>query len=687
VLGVNPILGRDFTPEDGKLGEPLTAILSYELWQQLYGGDRDIVGKSLKVDEQSVTVIGVMPPISLGGQIGWRSLWMPMRTNEAAQLNNAGRWVQANARLKPGVTIDQARAELANLMENLKQSYPATHSREHGIYATPLKDYVVAPGAQTALWILFGAVVLVLLIACANVASLWLTHAAGRERELAVRAALGASRFALVRQLLTENLLLTVGGIVLGWLLAQWLVATVLKFSPEQVRHMGEIKLDAVVLVFTVVLSALTTLLFGLFPALSATKLDLDQSLKEGTRATTGSRRQQRLRGALVIVEVALALILLAGSGLLLKSFANLRNVELGFNPDRLLTMSLRLPPNGYKEPAQRVSYFQQTLDNLQHVPGVEAAGICFSLPMTGDGATDPVWIEGRPDPPKGEEPVLRGGSVSANYFKTMGIPFRWGRPFTEDEVWQGRPVIIVNEAFARRFFPGENPVGKRVKVGSYPNPPYSTIVGVVANHIQPGIDNLIWEEMFYPYVNTADPPLGVMNLVVKTTGDPAAMSSTIMNETRKLNRFTTIINVRTMDELRATALQSDRFNLWLMGSFALVALLLAALGIYGVMTYTTAQRTRELGIRLALGAQANDVLKLVTGQGMKLAFTGVALGLFGSFALTRLMASLLFNVGPTDPLTFALVPLLLAIVSLTACYIPARRATKVDPLIALRDE
>jgi putative ABC transport system permease protein len=282
---------------------------------------------------------------------------------------------------------------------------------------------------------------------------------------------------------------------------------------------------------------------------------------------------------------------------------------------------------------------------------------------------------------------VLRGGSVSADYFKAMGIAFRSGRPFTEDEVWQGRPVIIVNEAFARRFFPGENPVGKRIKVGSYPNTPYSTIVGVVANHIQPGIDNLIWEEMFYPYVNTADPPLPGMNLVVKTTGDPAAMSSTIRNETLKSDRLTTITNIRTMDELRATALQSDRFNLWLMGSFALLALLLAALGIYGVMTYTTAQRTRELGIRLALGAQTGDVLKLVTVQGMKLAFIGVVLGLLGAFALTRLMESLLFGVGTTDPLTFSLVTVLLALVSFAACYIPARRATRVDPLIALRSE
>jgi putative ABC transport system permease protein len=686
VLGMQPMLGRDFMPEEDKVGAPRTVLLGHDLWQQLYGGDREIVGKSLRIDGQSVTIIGVMQPISLGEQIGWRSIWTPLRTNEAVQLNNAGRWVQAAARLKPGVTIEQAQAELANLMEGIKQAYPVTHSRDHGVYATALKNYVVDPNAQRALWLLFGAVVLVLLIACANVANLWLAQAAERERELAVRAALGASRFALVRQLLSESLLLSAGGIVAGWLLAQWLLSTVMKFSPEQVRRMGDIKLDAGVLVFTLLLSVLTMLLFGLAPALSATKFDLNESLKEGARALSGGRRQHRLRGALIVLEVALALLLLTGSGLLLKSFANLRTAELGFNSDRLLTMSLRLPFVGYKDPAQRVSYFQQTLANLHRLPGVEAAGICFSLPMTGDGATDRVWIEGQPAPPKGEEPVLRGGSVSADYFKAMGIPFRQGRAFTEEEVWQGRPVIIVNEAFARRFFPGEDPIGKRIKVGEL-DPPYSTIVGVVANHIQPGVDNRIWEEMFYPYVNTADPPLTRMNLVVKTAGDPASMSSAIMNEARKLDRLITINRVRTMDDLRAIALQSDRFNVWLLGSFALLALLLAALGIYGVMTYTTAQRTRELGIRLALGAQTSDLLKLVTVQGMKLAFIGVTLGLLASFALTRLMKSLLFGVGPTDPLTFALVPLLLSVVGFLACYIPARRATRVDPVLALRSE
>jgi putative ABC transport system permease protein len=686
VLGVHPLLGRDFAPEDDKVGAPRTAMLGYDLWQQVYGGDREVVGKVLRIDGQSLTIIGVMPPMSLGGQIGWRSIWTPLRTDEAFQLNNAGRWVQASARLKPGVTIEQARAELTALMEAIKQAYPATHSREHGVYATALKDYVVDANAQRALWLLFGAVVLVLLIGCANVANLSLARSAGREKELAVRVALGASRFSLVRQLLSESLLLSFCGAATGWLLAHWLLAVVVKFSPDQVRRMGEIRLDAGVLAFTLGLSVLTALLFGLAPALSATRLNLNESLKVGAHTVSGGGRQHRLRSTLVVLEIALALLLLIGSGLMLKSFARLRTVELGFDPDRLLTMSLRLPFSGYKDPAQRVSYFQQTLANLKQLPGVEAAGICFSLPMTGAGATDPVWIEGRPAPPKGEEPVLRGGSVSADYFRAMGIPLRQGRAFTEEEVWQGRAVIIVNEAFARRFFPGEDAIGKRVKVGER-NPPYSTIVGVVANHIQPGVDNRIWEEMFYPYVNSADPPLWQMNLVVKTAGDPTAMTGAIVNETRKADRLLSITMIRTMTDLQAGALQSDRFNLWLLSSFALLALLLAALGIYGVMTYTTAQRTRELGIRLALGAQTGDVLKLITLQGMKLASIGVVIGLLGSFAITRLMNSLLFGVSTTDPLTFALVPLLLGVVGFVACYIPARRATKVDPLIALRYE
>ncbi len=688
VMGVRPLLGRDFTSEDDQYAAPPTVILSFELWQQMFGGAADALGQSLRIEGRSFAIIGVLPPSSrgVGGQIGWRDIWTPFRVSEAKVQNNPGRAVRVNARMKTGVTLAQARAELETLMARLKQAHPDTHGSEIGVYVTALKDYVVDPNAQRALWVLFGAVIFVLLIACANVANLLLARAAEREKEIAVRTALGASRFQIVRQLLTESLLLAASGAVAGWLLAHWLVAVVGKFLPDVWQRLGEVRLDAGVFGFMLFLAALTGLLFGLAPALGATKVNLNEALKNGARSVSANRAGQRLRNALVVTEVALALVLLIGSGLLLKSFAKLRRVELGFNPDNVLTMSLRLPNSRYREAAQRVNFFQQMLANVKQLPGVQSAAICFSLLMTGDGATDPVIVEGRPPVPKGEEPVLRGGSVSADYFRTMGIAIHRGRAFTEQEIWQQSDVIIINEAFAARFFPNEDPIGKRLKVG-YGAPPWSTIVGVVANHIQPGVDNRVWEEMFYPYVNTADPPLWGMNLVVKAAGDPAALTQTVVNEVRRLDRLLPIAKIRTMRDLAVDALREERFNVELLGSFAVLALLLAALGIYGVMAYSVTQRTQELGIRLALGATQANVLRLVVRQGLKLALGGVALGLVASFALTRLMQTLLFGVGAADPLTFAAITVLLMLVALIACYLPARRATKVDPIIALRYE
>jgi putative ABC transport system permease protein len=690
VLKVRPLLGRDFTPDDNSYDAPPIAMLSYELWQQMFGGTAEVLGETLRIDGKSFAIVGVMPPVGpsqgVGAQLGWRSIWTPFRFNEATAQNNPGRLLWVTARMKTGVTLEQSRVELETLMAGLKQAYPGTHGSEIGVYATALKDYVVDPNAQRALWVLFGAVVCVLLIACANVANLLLADGAAREKEIAVRTALGASRFSIVRQLLTESLLLAVGGAALGWLLAHWLVAAVSKFLPDVWQRMGEARLDGGVFGFTLLLAVLTGLLCGLAPALGATKINLNEALKNGARAVTASRRHQRWRGALVVLEVGLSLVLLVGSGLLLKSFANLRRVDLGFNPDDLLTMSLRLSNSRYSESAQRVNFFQQTLANLKQLPGVQSAAICFSLLMTGDGATDPVVIEGRPPVPKGEEPVLRGGSVSADYFQTMGIAIRKGRAFTEQEVWQGSPVIIVNEAFANRFFAHEDPVGKRIKAG-YGDPPWSTIIGVVANHVQPGVDNRVWEEMFYPYVNTADPPLWVMNLVVKTSGDPGALTQEVVTEARRLDRLLPIARIRTMRALTEGALRADRFNVWLLGSFALLALLLAALGIWGVVSYSVTQRTREIGIRMALGAQRSDVLRLVARQGMLMCSIGVLIGLAASFALTRLMKSLLFGVSTTDPAILIIISMLLSAVAFLACYVPARRAMKVDPLVAVRHE
>ena len=691
VMGVSPLIGRDFTPDDSNYKAPPTVILSYELWQQMYGGEAAVVDQTLRIDGTSFAIVGVMPSVGssglgVGGQLGWRSIWTPFKVNEAKAQTNPGRAVRVSARLKPGVTLEQARAELETLMAGLKQAYPDTHGSEIGVYATALKDYVVDPNAQRAMWVLFGAVVFVLLIACANVANLLLASAAEREKEIAVRAAVGASRFSIVRLLLTESLLLAAGGAAAGWLLAHWLVTAVSKFLPDVWGRMGGVQLDGGVFIFTLALAVLTGLLFGLAPALAATKVDLNGALKDSTRSASASRPRQRLRGALVVLEVALALVLLVGSGLLMKSFAKLRNVDLGFNPDNLLTMSLRLPNNRYPEPAQRINFLQQTLANVEQLPGVQSAAICFSLLMTGDGATDPVIIEGRPPVVKGEEPVLRGGSVSADYFRTMGISVRNGRTFTEQEIWQDANVIVVNEAFAQRFFSGEDPVGKRIKVGAG-DPPWSTIVGVVANHIQPGVDNRVWEEMFYPYVNTADPPLWGMNLVVKTAGDPALLTSDVVHEVRRLDRLLPIAKIRTMRELTGDALRADRFNLWLLASFALLALLLAAIGIASVISYSVTQRTHEIGIRLALGASQADLLKLVVGEGLRLTVLGLTVGIVAAWALTRIMQSLLFGVSASDLPTFAGIAALLTFAALLACWIPARRATKVDPLTALRHE
>ncbi|MCW5967928.1 MAG: ABC transporter permease [Blastocatellales bacterium] len=689
VLGVLPLAGRDFTPEDDRVGAQPVAILGYETWQRIYGGTEDIIGRTLRIDGRSYDIIGVMPRIGqgsgeVGGQLGWRGIWTPLRADEARMQDNPGRALRVNARLKTGAGLEGARAELDALMAGLKQEYPATHGPDIGVYAAPLRDYVIDPNTQRAMWLLLGVVVCILLIACANVANLLLARTAERGREIAVRAALGASRFSIVRQLLTESMLLSTIGAAAGWLLAHWMTAAAGSFLPEAWQRMGESSLDAGVFAFTLVLSALTGLMFGLAPALGAARININEALKDGIRAGGGSR--QKLRGALLATEVALALMLLAGAGLLVKSFVNLRRVELGFNPDKVLTMNLRLPNSRYPEPSQRVNFFEQTLSNIKRLPGVESAAICFSLLMTGEGATDPVVIEGRPAVPKGEEPVLRGGSVSADYFRTMGIAFRRGRAFTDEETWQQSNAIIVNEAFADRFFPGEDPIGKRIKAG-VGDPPWSTIVGVVANHIQPGVDNRVWEEMFYPYVNTADPPLWGMNLVVRTSGDPAGITQSVVDEARRLDRMLPIARITTLDALTQEALRADIFNVRLMGAFAILALALAVIGIYGVTSYSVAQRTREIGIRAALGAQRGDIMRMVIGQSIKTVFAGLAAGLAAAWGLARWLEGLLFGVGAHDPETFAGITLLIAAVALAACWLPAYRASCIDPLRALRRE
>jgi putative ABC transport system permease protein len=701
VMGLKPLVGRGFRPEDDTPQGQRVVVLSYEYWRQYFGGREGVIGQSLRLDGVPHVVIGVMPPALAGDDIGWAGMWRPIGIEDHRHVTNPGRWVQAVARLKPGVSPEQAEAELSALVESLKREYPEIYRGGHGAKVERLKDVVVARDTQAALWLLFGAVACVLLIACANVANLSLARSAAREREIAVRAALGASRLRLVRQMLVESLLLAFAGALAGLSLAQWGVDALKALNAEMLPRLNEVGLNATVLAFTGGLAVLTGVLFGLAPALGATRLNLNEALKEGRRAAGQGARQGRIRSFLVVAEIAVALVLLVGAGLLIKSFARLRAIDPGFDPAGVLTMHVRLPHYRYREGEQRVNFFREAVGRISRLPGVTSAAAVQSLLLKDTGHTDPVYIEGRPAPPKGQEPVRRQNIVTPDYFRAMGIRVVKGRTFTEEETFgplkaQGG-AIIINESFARKFWPGEDPLGKRMRAG-YGNQtwdragldgdlPWSTVVGVVADTVQPGVEHSAMDEMFYPYVNAADPPMWGMNIVVRSAVDPASLANAVRAEIHALDRQLPLNDVRTMNEWAARAVSEPRFNGLLLGLFALVALALASVGVYGVMSYAVTQRRHEIGVRMALGARSGDVLRLVVGRGMKLALVGVACGVAASLALTRVMQGLLYGVSALDAGAFAGAAALLAGVAFCACYLPARRAAKVDPAVALRAE
>ena len=686
VMGTQPILGRAFLPEDALPGSERVVVLSYELWQSRFGGDRNLIGQQARIDGASFTVVGVMPPALPDASIGWASLWVPWRVRDHERsLLNPFRYLSANARLKPGVSVEQARAELERIMGTLKQEFPRTHGKPYGVDVRRLMNFVVPAGAQTALYVLAGAVLCVLLIACANVANLLLARAATRERELAVRTALGASRARIVRQLLAESLLLSLIGAGLGLWLAYLSVDALAALYADALPRFAEVSVNVKVLIFTLALSVITALAFGLAPALRATKFDVNAALKDVARGgVTASARRNRLRSALVISEIALSLVLLIAAGLLIKSFARLRAVEPGFNLDNVLTMEVNLPWATYPQPQQRVNFYRQTLERISSLPGVESASATQSVPFRPASGTDAVYIEGQPPAPPGQEPFIRGTAITSEYFQTMEIRLISGRPFTEQEAWETGGAIIVNQAFARRFFPGQDPVGRRMRLRT--DMPWLTVVGVVEDTTQNALELQPIEEMYYTYANSYEPPVVRMNFAVRAAGDPAALIGAIREEIRQSDARLPVAKIATMRQLADRAMTGARFNL-LLTLFAVVAFILALIGIYGVMSYTTAQRTQEIGIRIALGAEPRDILRLVVGQGLWLAAIGVATGIVAALLLMRVMASLLFGVSATDPVTFAGVALLLAGVALLASYIPARRAMKVDPMEALRYE
>lgn len=690
VLGVDPLLGRTFRPEDGEPANMNVAVLSYGLWQRRFGGQANIVGQQLTLSGLKFTVIGVMPP-SFEFHIKSRSgtgrpaeLWsiLPMPTGAGA--NERGRFLSVVGRLKDGVSASNAAAELRTIATRLSDEAPE-FNKNFTAEVLPLRDQFFG-SVRRPLWLMLGAVGFVLLIACANVANLLLSLATSREKEIAVRAALGARRFRIVRQLLTESLLLALLGSALGLGFAYLGIKALVLISPRDLMILQGVGLNLTVLAWTLGVSVLTGIVFGLAPALHVSRLNLNDSLKEGGKSESGQAGgSRRLRSALVVSEIALAVVLLASAGLLIRSFIRLQQVDRGFETDSLLTMVVRVPDARYREDIQFVNFFSEVLERTRHLPTVRSAGMVNYLPLYGGlGSATGFKIEGRPEPPPGQGPSTDVRVADAGYFQTMGIPLLRGRNFSDSEQREPKHVILINEALARKHFAGEDPIGQRLDVAMFDKPQPAEIIGVVGNV---RYDSLIDESPPAVYFPHPDLTYAFMTLVVRTDGEPSSIAPAVQREIRALDPNQPVSDVRTMNQVMADWVSRSRFNTLLLGLFAGLATLLSAVGIFGVMNYSVALRTREIGLRLAIGAQPRQVLLLVLRQGMLLTVVGVVLGLVAAFALTRLLSGLLFGVEAVDVTTFASISLLLIVVSLLACYLPARRAMRIDPLRALRYE
>ncbi len=681
LMGVNPALGRSFTAEEEQPGRDRIVILSHGLWQRRFGADQGILNKTISLNGESSVIVGVMPP---GFQFPERTeLWSPLAPNERLRAARGSFWLPVVGRLKPGVTRAQAQADMNLIGNQLEQQYPDMNAG-YGVNVVPLMEHTVG-SIRRSLLVLFGAVLFVLLIACANVANLLLARAAARQREVAVRAAMGAGRWRIVRQLLTESLLLAVVGGGLGVLLAWWGLQLLIDLSPANIPRLENIRLDGRALGFTILLSLLTGLIFGLAPALQTSQLELSESLKEGGRTGSGGQRAQRIRGAFIVAEVALTLALLVGAGLLIRSFLRLQEVSPGFRTDHLLTLQLRLPRTKYPEGVQVASFYERLRERLSALPGVQNASATSGILLPKLTNSSNFTVENKPQDPREQRLELPFDSAQPNYFQTMGIQLLSGRAFTAQDARDKPEVAIINEAFVKRYFQNEDPIGKRFTFGDgNNNPQWITIVGVVRDTKRQGLDQPIRIESWMPH---AQAPSRSMQIVLRTSGDPLALSQATREAIWSLDRDLPISRIETMEQILSENVAQRRLNMVLLGLFAMVALILAAVGIYGVMSYAVTQRTHEIGIRVALGAQTRDVLRLVVTQGMRLALAGVAIGLIATVILTRLMASLLFGVSATDPITFAAIAALLIVVALVACWVPARRASKVDPMVALRFE
>ena len=675
-LGVKPIQGRAFLPDEEQPGQGNVAIISAGLWQRRFGDDPAVIGQTIQIDGRNHTIIGVVANqarLPEGAEV-----WKPLNFDLAEMKIRRFHFLRAIGRLKPDVTLQQAQSEMDAIAVALEKQYPDSNTSWR-LRLVPLHEQIIGD-IRFALYVLFGAVAFVLLIACANVANLLLVRAASRQKEIAIRNALGASRFRLVRQLLTESLLLSLAGGIAGLLLAVWGTELLVRFVPDALPRMGEVSVDNRALGFTILLSLLTGAVFGLVPAWQTSRPNLNETLKEsGKGAGTGASRN-RLRNTLVVAEIALALVLLAGAGLLIQSFRHLQSVNPGFDPSNVLTMGLVLPEMKYAEPGQRRIFWEQVFQRVKALPGVNAVAATTQLPLRGGGDTY-FKIEGRPFPDPTQQVTAFNPEISHDYFRSMKIPLLAGRDFTEAETKAAPRTVIINEAFAREYFRDVTPLGQRliIDAGELLT---CEIIGVASDTKQFSLQAQTQPAMYLPSIQ-----MGFSSLVVQTSGDPLAMVAAVREAIRTVDKDQPVANIRSMEQILSISVAEQRFRMLLLGAFAAVALGLAGVGIYGVMSYDATQRTHEIGIRMALGAQTGDVLRLVIAQGMTLSLMGVAIGLAASFGLTRLMKTLLFDVSATDPTTFAAVALLLVSVALLACWIPARRATKVDPMIALRCE
>jgi len=688
-LGVEPIIGRSFVAEENTPGKNRVVILSHNLWQRRFSSDPQIIGQTITLNGNPHEVVGVMPA-------GFKNprpeetrpteLWLPLAL-DPAQAGRRNDFLRVVARLAPGVNINQARAEMDTITNGLAGQYPQTNFG-WGVTILPLHERIVG-NLRPALWTLMGAVGFLLLIACANVANLLLARAAARQQEIAVRTALGAGRWRLVRQFLTESVLLSLIGGVTGLVVGWWGIRLLIALSPDNIRRLSEVTLSGQVFAFTSALAILTGVVFGLVPALHAANPNLNKSLKEGGRGTSDGARSGRLRSALVVTEIALALVMLVGAGLMTRSFLRLQQVDPGFNPERVVTSLVSLPATKYPDGPQIIAFYHQLLERVRDTTGVEYAALGSGVPLA-SGSYTTFFVEGRPVPrPEDLQPDADFLRVSRNYFAALGIQFIRGENFAERYAGGSPGAAIISQSMARKYFADEDPIGKRLTVGNPQPPPgqtvaWRTIIGIVADTPSEQLDTPHYPQLYMPFDQN---PQRSLMLIARTAGEPLGVVGALRNATQSLDGNQPLYNIRTMEDLMAASVAPRRFNMVLIGLFAGLGLVLAAVGVYGVISYSVNQRKHEIGIRVALGAGRRDILRLIVGQGLILTMTGVGLGLAAAFALTRLLEGLLFGVGVRDPLTFAGVAAVLAVVALLACYLPARRATRVDPMIALRHE